>query len=105
MRVDIEKIEDLLPGLATYQQPDEKTVKAHIRDSNPIIPKNNIIFLVLYIFCFLANLIVALKQLNAGEVYVLLKQVQMYTFATPEANYQHGIPMKTSKPTNRNELL
>ena len=88
LKVNIEKIEELLPGLATYQQPDEKTVKAHIRDSNPIIPKNNIVFLFLYIFCFLANLIVALKQMNAGQVYVLLKQVQMFTFATPEINYQ-----------------
>ena len=28
--IDIEKIAKFLPGLASYRQPDTKTVKAHI---------------------------------------------------------------------------
>jgi len=56
LRIEVDKIGDLLPGLETYQQPDEKSVKNYIYESNPIHIKNNVIFLLLYLFCFTANL-------------------------------------------------
>lgn len=72
----MDRIEKNLPGLSVYAIPDEKTVKQYIRDLNPIKVQNNVIFVVLTLFCIVANLVSIDQRSEILPVYRTTMQVE-----------------------------
>lgn len=80
--LDMQKIADNLKGLVTYSQPTKYNLRKYTDDLNPIVDKNNILILIVYLFCFFANIIALTSRSDSTTVYNMIKQVQLFTFAS-----------------------
>jgi hypothetical protein len=93
------ELEKNLPGLEGYKQPNEKQVLAYLSDLNPIRVTNNVVFLILTLFCVVANLTQIFMKSDYNMIYNVVKQCETLNFLVmPE---RIGDTLQTSIPHTR----
>ncbi len=102
-KINMNRIEKNLPGLEAYTIPDEKQVKQYIKDLNPIKVQNNVIFMILNLFCIVANLIRIFELTDMTTRYRTVKQVEELDFLLQPATL--GQPLATWLPQTKLDLI
>jgi hypothetical protein len=96
----MDDIKKYLPGIHFYKTPEEKEVNNFIKDLNPIRVENNIIIMILYLYCMIASLVTCFYSGQNEMIYRVSKQCEMMIFLQPT---QFGNPLtNVIVPATRN---
>jgi len=75
-QIDTKFIVHMLPGLKTYQEPKKKELIKFVEKIDPNKDKkNNMIVLILGLFCLISTLAIMSIRFGNSMLYELLKQV------------------------------
>ena len=97
----------MLPGLKTYQEPTKKELTEFVKKIDPNKRKmNNIIVLILGLFCLGSTLAIMSSRYGNSMLYELLKQVQLFTIASVSARESTDIiDLKPATIETRRDLV
>ena len=105
--IETKYIVHMLPGLKTYQEPTKKELTEFVKKIDPNKRKmNNIIVLILGLFCLGSTLAIMSSRYGNSMLYELLKQVQLFTIASVSARESTDIiDLKPATIETRRDLV
>ena len=71
--LDLDKIEQIMPGLAYYKEPTEVEVKEYLAKSNPAMWYNNIWIFIITSVIFLMTIVSIELKLTPKTAYIITK--------------------------------
>lgn len=83
--MDPKEICKVLPGLSAYELPNQTETSEFIKAMDPRKRRNVMILLMAYVFCIIVNFYSIKVKQDAGDVYLMNKQVELFTFIDRDA--------------------
>jgi hypothetical protein len=83
--MDPKEICKVLPGLSAYEQPNQTLTSEFITAMDPRKRRNVMILFLAYVFCIVVNFYSIAKKQDANDVYMMNKQVELFTFIDRDA--------------------
>ena len=79
-KVNTKELCRVLPGLRSYHKPGTEEINGFVDDMDPRKPRNRMFLFLLYCFCIVVNFISLTIKQDGGNVYLMNKQVELFTF-------------------------